>query len=444
MNRNKNLFFLPLLGLIIFLVSFIYLYHRYQPKLFDRAYFGSDVWEYQSYAVNLMKGHGYKIGAAEDFSTYRYTFIPGKSRDRRYYSPYMDWEGNYYDYFMQGGRYIFYRAPGYPFFMALIYKIFGIHPRAVQIAQIFLVALGACFLLFFAWVYWGNSGLISGMISAYIFVRYFRPDPTILMAECLLVFGSFLWVLIFIFWQTKPNYRRAVLLGLASALIILIKGINIFVPLFFLVYLFFKAKKDKQFYIQGLVFVLAVIFSILPWSVYASLKSGRLMMLTDQGACLLDSNNEDTLKTGFWDPTWRKTKFGDQSYYYNRIKDLKFSPNQQVVRFFKDHFGKMPIFLIRKVKTAFMIKNRLPNLLVMAGMFLFYYFVFFVKKYRSVRVPVFPLIYLANLILITLIFHGDDRYVLVYVPFFILPAVYSLFLLLGFFEKNRPKISRFF
>ena len=81
----------------------------------DRAYFGGDTWEYQSMAVNWAKGHGLKFGSIEKFSVYKFD----QGKEKEYYSTFIRSGKN-------GGFYNYYRTPGYPIFVGVIYKIFGI------------------------------------------------------------------------------------------------------------------------------------------------------------------------------------------------------------------------------------------------------------------------------------------------------------------------------
>ena len=216
--------------LIIFLITFFYLFWKYQSRLIDTAIFGGDEWEYQSLGVNLAFGHGYQEGRLEEFPAYKFNTSENLFL---YHDPLTGAHLTYKDYFNQGGVYSFYRTPGYPVFLALIYKIFGVHPLYVKITQIFLLAVCAAFLPLIGQLLWGAVGFGSGIVSAVLFVLFYSPAPAQIMTEPLIVFVLFVWALLFIYWEKQASFFRTFLLGIFSAVIVLVKGLNIFIPIFF-------------------------------------------------------------------------------------------------------------------------------------------------------------------------------------------------------------------
>ncbi|MBN1405588.1 MAG: hypothetical protein JW946_03630, partial [Candidatus Omnitrophica bacterium] len=123
----------------IFFLSFIYIFWVHQHNLSDTVSFSiGDQWNYQALAVNLYMGHGYKDAAIEKPAKYKFDDI---SEDATYAIRHI------YDKFLKNKKDNFFAAaPGYPFFLALVYKICGINPLAAKIANIILLAICASWL----------------------------------------------------------------------------------------------------------------------------------------------------------------------------------------------------------------------------------------------------------------------------------------------------------
>jgi 4-amino-4-deoxy-L-arabinose transferase-like glycosyltransferase len=410
------------LCLLVFGMAFRYIHHKNKRLITDTAWFGGDVWEYQSLAVNLIRGHGYQAGGIEEFSVYR--FDPDRKRNRydsMHYPPHGGTPRTFYENFLTVKKYSFYRTPGYPFFLATVYCLFGIHPAAVYIAQMVLLALTAALLVWISFYYWGNIGLLSGVLASYGYLRYFLPSPMEIMTECVILSSLAVWVVVLIFWESKPNPFRSFVLGAASAVLLLIKGSNILIPFFFLLFLILQFKRVNRPLVLGSLYCLGCVLTLLPWSAYATVKNGSLIVLSTQTTIFLDSNNEDTLKDGDWHATWRKEKSGDPSYFYNRVNDKKGSSFSVVSHFLRQNIKKVPRMWLLKIRLGFPPRWRVIGTFV--GMTCYYLFVMWRWKSRE-RVPQFPLIYLLNIFMITIIFYGNQRITQPFMPFFLVPGSY--------------------
>jgi uncharacterized MnhB-related membrane protein len=414
-DEKKRVFFTSLL---LFLFSLFYLLQVNRGVLDDTAFFGGDSWQYQALGVNWSLGHGYNAGGIESFATYKFDKDAGSA---------VEFAGSYYRKFLaEKTRYNFSRAPGYPVFLAIVYKIFGIHPGVVKIIQILLLAACAMLMPVIGVHYWPRHGFLSGVISAVIFILCSAPDPAVIMTETLITSGLFILVILLILWELKPSSARTLLLATASALNILIKGSNAFVPAFLILYIIVRVRGIAAKIKLPLVFILGFIICILPWSIYATKKSGSFVPVSTQGGILLlDSNNEDSLRTGDWEPAWRKWDAGSQKYLYNRLEGR--APFKKFLIFMEQNKNSILGLLKKKLFQSFVY----PLVcLVMGGMFLYYLvtllFIRF-KENSKERIPLFPLIFFANIFLITLVFYGSTRFLMPFMPFFILPAAHLPF-----------------
>lgn len=430
----KNKLELSIVCILVFFLSCLYLFEKHRYKLSDTALFGSDTWQYQSLGVNLCLGHGYKAGGIEKFDTYKF-YATKELRDAPYYplapKANISSKENFtmYSYFVKGGEYFFFRTPGYPFFLAAVYRLFGIHPYVVEIIQIILLAFCASLMPIIGMYYWSRLGIYSGLFSSFIFIRY-SPDPSEIMSEPLFILCLFILAIIIMLWENKPSNLRTFLLGIMSAVSLLVKGIATFLPLLLLMHINFASNKPGVKLKLSLIFMLGFFFCILPWSTYATKKSGRFIFLATQvESLLLDSNNEDTLKTTHdAAPGWRKWNRDDSKYLYNRLKNTNYSYIKKTFIYLSQNKKDIPLLLKHKLKRGFFVKWRIP--LVITGMFLYYLTsIFTINSKFSIgeKIPIFPILYFLNIFLMTLIFFGLDRYTLPFIIFSILPATYILF-----------------
>ncbi|MCK9571698.1 MAG: glycosyltransferase family 39 protein [Candidatus Omnitrophica bacterium] len=414
----------------------------------DSARFGGDSWEYQSLGVNISKGFGFQIGGITNFSEYK--FSPEASNSKILFYPFSPalvtgGEETLYDHFLKGGEYLFYRTPGYPLFLGSVYKFFGVHPLKVKVIQIYLLAFIAASLPLIARHYWGKLGCLSGFIWAFLFLAFFSPDPTKIITETLITFFLFILVIMLISWEVKASALKSFLLGLLTGLNVLTKGLNVFLPFILLCYLFLKTEKTKRL-LTSFLFVSGIALLIITWSVYASSKTSRpITLATQQNTLLLDSNNEDTLSTGGWSPAWRKWDSGNLKYLYNRPEIKQVSPFNKLVKFLVLHYKDLPSLLINKLKRVF--RKQFSCFLIVLGLLIYYLWIFILYKFKrkqALTIPYFPAIYFINFLLITLIFYGNYRFILPFMPFFILPVTHFCLLFLIFIFRFLNTQIRYF
>jgi len=408
----------------VFLLSFTYYINAYRVS--DTVQFGGDSWEYQSYAVNLVHGHGYKIGGEEPFETYKFG-----NRNASIYYPPDEPPQSLNSYFDSGGRPSFYRAPGYPFFLAGIYGLFGVHPEYAQIAQMLLLAIIASAFPGIGYLYWRGIGLAGGVGSALLFVPFYSPNPTHILTEPLTVFALAVWAFAFIYWEREERSKlRAFLLGTVSGAMILTKGVTIFIPILFLLYLVCKARPVSRLVHLAGFFLLGLGCLLIPWGLYAYQETGTFVMVSTQGETLLiDSNNEDCLNDGLWHSGWRKQYTGDERYLANRPEYRSSSAFLITLRFWLQNWDRLPRFFYLKLKSGF---GELSYLAVSFSMCSFYLLALLAQSRVKSRVapfigiekiPLFPLLYFLNILIITLLFYGSERFVIVFMGFFLIPAI---------------------
>ena len=352
-KKNKNLNFellhIKIFNLInkktfrfsVFVILFLaYMLILYPKMTFDNyVQFGFDQWNYQAMAVNFAKGHGIsKNGAIDNFEEY------GFGNFHKYYN------GRMSSFINSAGTDNFYRTPGYPFFVGVIYKIFGVSPKiAKQIQQILLFLIFAFIPIFAFWL-WKEIGFISGIFASILSAKYGGINGGIILTEPLITVFIFIIALAWFFDNKKKSIVSNIVFGVVSGFSLLVKGNLIFIPFIVFAIKFISAikLKNKNLFINSIIYLSFVVLTILPWANYASNRAGETIILSTQGKqVLLDGHNE--YAQGGWTPGWSSNK---DSFYNNDNMEGK-SIILRIINFYKHYPLKLPKLAIQKLIFGF-------------------------------------------------------------------------------------------
>ncbi|MGQ9708367.1 MAG: tetratricopeptide repeat protein [bacterium] len=206
----------------------------------------------------------------------------------------------------------YFRAPLYPFFLALLYWIFGLNLFAVRLVQAVLGGL-SCGLVYLLGrrLFDQHLGIIAGLVMAvYPLFIYFDGE---LLIPVLLVF-LLLVGFICLFYSAQKDRRwwlAGIFFGLAA-----IARPNILVFVFVLP-VWFILKFKKGWWRRFGVFIIALFIPIVPVTVRNYLKSGQLVLIAWQaGTNFYIGNNEYSDGTTAIVPGTRGTWWGG----YNDVK----------------------------------------------------------------------------------------------------------------------------
>ena len=446
------------LGIIACLFSLYAIYFYSTTTYPNTVLFQGDEVDYQPMALNFARGHGLlRPGNLEPNADYKFviedqnigyidTFFNGKNRD--------EWK--------------FTRNPGWPVVLGVIYMVFGNNPVwAYRMEMLFLI-ISAVSLTWIGWKCWGKQGVWAGIPAGFVFLNLYREISERPLTEPLMILMLSLVFVWFIRFKEPPTRWRAVVMGLLLSFSLLVKGSFLFLPVLFPIYalLIFHKKLTRKKLLDTMGFLaIGIVIPLAIWSTYASIKDGQFLFLSHQGQYLLQSgNNELTiLQHGGWQKNWYK----HENMFYNQpdIKDLPIT--KQVVLFYfkfyrfipriiqnKLHVGFINFSFIKAFLLFYMLKNlfliyrRSGNFhlqktfvfLFFSGMAIFSYFevytlfvlsgamAAFLMVSDQKRDPLIPapfFLFLANTVLITLMFFGEERFTYVIDGFFILLCTHA-------------------
>ncbi len=313
----------------------------------SKAKFVGDIKEYQSLAVNWAKGHGLRYGGMEDIEIYQFHNLS---------------EEDYINFKRSGEREgydagtDFYRTPGYPIFLGVVYKIVGISPWAAKRVQYLLIAISCGLLPLIGFHYWGLIGALSGVVSAVFAFQYYAEGVTLadrLMTETLITFFLVVLVCFFILWKKYTGPWTSFFLGVMLGACLLVKTSLIFLPALFVAYCGWNMRRrNVRWSVRYTMMILAGALLVTgAWSVHASLHVGKPVFISVQaGLALKGGNNEWSFSgTGADNYTWQE----NESSFYYRPEIRSLPESVQVLLFWKEHLGQMPSLVHKKIRQAF-------------------------------------------------------------------------------------------
>jgi tetratricopeptide (TPR) repeat protein len=184
------------------------------------------------------------------------------------------------------GEGVFFRAPLYPYFLALVYKIFGHNyfmPRLIQ----FLIGSLSCGLVYLLGkkVFNKRTAVVAGiMASLYGVLIYFEGE---LLIPVLLVFLDLLLILALFRAEEKPSYKAWVLCGVLLGLSALARPNILLVGLAFLFWILLRLGSRAKFRQKSLLyaccFALGAIIIISPVTLRNYIKGHDFVLIASQG-----------------------------------------------------------------------------------------------------------------------------------------------------------------
>ena len=180
--------------------------------------------------------------------------------------------------------------PGYPFFVALIYWLFGHSYTAVYIAQALLGALTGLFLYLLGKRFFGSGvGLLAALLWAVYPRGVFWSNQ--ILTEALFTFLLAATMVALVYAVEARSWGRYLLTGALLALANLTRPVLLLFPVAILIYLFFRDRSlaSLKYWLAMVLMMFAV---IAPWTVRNYLVTGEFILIRSMGSFLWITVND--------------------------------------------------------------------------------------------------------------------------------------------------------
>ena len=279
------------------------------------------IWDdYHALAANYVMGHGMRKGALEPIENYHY-----ERNDQA--------AAEFIAMGAQGGAPALIRTRGYPFFLSLIYRVAGVHPRIVKLVQLALVILMGASLPWLGFYLWGGPGILPGAWAGLYYIGKYSLGARDLMAEPLFAFLLFVWTCLFVYWQRSRKLWLVFALGVLAGCCVLVKGTGIFlfpVTVVVLAWQWWRTRPQAAARAALALFVIGYGIVTIPYSVMMSRIAGKIVLFSTQGGDAFRGGNS-TVATGWYQPEWQ-----------NQPGGFKLMPA-----------ARLPLLLVQKVDEGF-------------------------------------------------------------------------------------------
>jgi 4-amino-4-deoxy-L-arabinose transferase-like glycosyltransferase/Tfp pilus assembly protein PilF len=223
--------------------------------------------------------------------TVRFVYLSQLKNSPLFDTPVMDPE--YHDQWAQaiveeedftGG--VFFRAPLYPYFLALVYRIFGHDYLMARMIQ-FLIGSLSCVLIYFLGkrIFNNRTAVIAGVMAAFYGVLiYFEGE---LLIPVLLIFLDMLFLLALLWSYERPSSWRWFLCGALLGLSALARPNILLVGAGIFLWILLRSKKNSKVVSKSAVyagfFVLGAVLVISPVTLRNYIKGDDFVLIASQG-----------------------------------------------------------------------------------------------------------------------------------------------------------------
>jgi len=244
------------------------------------------------------------------------------------------------------GSEVFFRAPFYPYFLALVYKIFGhsfFIPRLIQ----HLFGVASCVLIYFLAKRLFNKtvAIISFIITAcYGMFFYFEAE---LLLDSFLVFFNTLLVLLLLRTKDDPKLKKWFFCGLVLGFSAITRPNVLFCIPFIWLWMYLSFRKQlhlQKIIIFAAVFLLGTIILIFPITLRNAIVGKDLVFISSQGGVnfyIGNNENSDGMSAIFYKSDW---EYHDFKYLAEKQEERELKPSE-ISRFY---YKKGIEFILKK------------------------------------------------------------------------------------------------
>ena len=177
----------------------------------------------------------------------------------------------------------FYRLPGYPMFLAIGYKLFGIDTKNVLWLQLLLASFIPILIYFLALTVMPGNLLLAKFASLYSAIHLgLTLYSGFFMSEIIFIF--LLLIFSILFFKNKHLFLAGIFLSLAG----LVRPVGHYLIFLAIIILFFNNKKIKKTIFKSLFLILGFLITVSPWLIRNYMLQGQLFFHTLPGGHFLN------------------------------------------------------------------------------------------------------------------------------------------------------------
>jgi 4-amino-4-deoxy-L-arabinose transferase-like glycosyltransferase len=188
---------------------------------------------------------------------------------------------------------VFYLGPAYPYFLAVIYSLFGTSTLAAGLVQVLLSSVSVGLIYYIGRRLFGPvTGLLAGLLAAtYAMYIFFS---SLILGATLIVFLNLMLLALLVSGLHAPRWWKWILAGLFLGLSACARGnVLLFAPFcVFAIAAYFGFRAYKKWLLPSALMTVATIVTILPVTLHNSLLGDDFVILTSNaGANFFIGNN---------------------------------------------------------------------------------------------------------------------------------------------------------
>ena len=332
-----------------------------------------------------------------------------------------------------------YRPPGYPIFLAAIYKTFGHKVLAAKIAQALIGSLTVCLLYLIALRLFNNIVAVAAGIFASFYMT-FVACTNLLFTETLFTFllASTYFLAI---TTSKITIRRFIGLGILCGIITMIRSAGFFIPFILIFYMAFKTDNNNRKKIAASLVMIACFFLVLlPWTVRNYNAYGKVVLVsTNSGLNLYQGVSWSPERIYYpgasGEKVWEKAKATSNEAERNNIF------LQEAIKIYKTK----PLLVLKMLPVRFLFFWNIVDWEVLGSDIINYHYIFIfpftligaflcIKEKRKILLASILILYFSSF---TLVFPGAARYRMPVDGYIIMIGCYGIY---DVIKRSRKKI----
>jgi len=182
------------------------------------------------------------------------------------------------------GKSIFYQAPLYPYFIASVYKIFGMKIFAVRLVQVLLGSATCLFYYFIGKRLWNKkAGVVASLIACFYSIYIFYVP--LVLKPILYLFLETLCILVLVMANKSNKNILLLVSGVILALMALTRENTIVIIAFFVMWVvaYYRRSGLKQILLKLILLFIGLFIVLFPVTVRNYVVGGDFVIATSQG-----------------------------------------------------------------------------------------------------------------------------------------------------------------